>query len=389
MFGYRRHSFNKAFRMLSAIRADPTDLPRLLSLQELLISEITLAEGRVRENKKKARIGQEGKREYFNARAKSLQNAIYYWKTFGDAVAFTYIDRFALKHVYYNLHNLKSRQNAGFLSGSVGFEREVEVVRDLLNAGHPCVLADLTNTVRYGDVCVLHGPDPVLIEVKSSRAKGRRVSRQRADLKKLSEFYRTDKLDGLRGLPRVRRFAFRTECKTFAAEFNQCIQAAYDAGYAVAYPEEGICYIAVSEGRTPASEIIQHVKAEKPWVVFLNELKSEQVWAPYYPFTLLIETGRALYDFMLGRLFIVVSLDIAVMKRRIAQMGYVPEFVQDSETPLRARTADGEGEVRLSQHLLLRAALEAVSIDWIVQAWLGAVPTQMTQQRYEWSGTEE
>ena len=53
MFGYRRHSFNQAFGMLSAIRADPTDLTRLLGLQELLISEITLAERRVRENKKK------------------------------------------------------------------------------------------------------------------------------------------------------------------------------------------------------------------------------------------------------------------------------------------------------------------------------------------------
>ena len=372
MFGYRRHSFNQAFGMLSAIRADATDLTRLLALQELLISEITLAERRVRDNKESARIARDSKSDYFSTRAKSLQKAIYCWKLFGDAVAFTYVDRFALKHVHYNIHNLRPRQNAGFLSGSAGFQREVEIVRGLLNAGHPCVLTDLTNTIRYGDVCVLHGPDPILIEVKSSKAKGRRVRRQLAALKKLNEFYQTDQLDGLRGLPCVNRLPVRTECKTFAAEFNQCIQAAYDDGYAVASPEEGISYVAVYETRTPPSEILQHVKADEPWVLFLNEFKSEQRWAPYYPFTLLIEARQALYDFILGRLFIFVVLDTAVLKTKIAEMGYVPEIVQDSETPLRARTTDGGGEARVSQHLLLRAALEAMSMDWIVQVALEA-----------------
>ena len=141
MVGYRRHSFNQALGMLSAIRSDPTDLTSLRGLQELLISEITLAERRVRDNKERARIAHDSKPEHFSARAKSLQNAIYYWKMFGDAVAFTYVDRFALKHVHYNVHNLRSKQNAGFLSGSAGFEREVEVLRGLLTpATRACLL---------------------------------------------------------------------------------------------------------------------------------------------------------------------------------------------------------------------------------------------------------
>ena len=98
-----------------------------------------------------------------------------------------------------------------------------------------------------------------------------------------------------------------------------------------------------------------------------NQWKSEQGWAPYYPFTLLIEARRALYEFILGRLFIVVFLDSAVIRRRIAEMGYVPEIVHDSETPLRATETDGDAEARISQHLLLRAALEAMSIDSILQ----------------------
>ena len=287
--------------MLSAIRANRDDLEALLCLQELLISEITMAEERVHDNKERARIDHEGKRQFFNRRAKSLQESIFHWKMFGDAVAFLYIDRFALKHVYYNTHNPNPKQDAGFIRGSVGFEREVEGVRYLLDAGCPCLLTDLTNTIRYGDICVLHGPDPILIEVKSSKVKDRRLGRQRKNLKILSEFYRTDELDGLRGFPRLRRTAIRIECKTFESEFNQCIHAAYDKGHALISPEDGVYYVAVVGSGTPISNVFQQVKAREPWVFVLNALKSDQMWAPYYPFTLLIETGRALYDFILGR----------------------------------------------------------------------------------------
>ena len=238
---------------LLAQKNDALRLTRLLGLQELLISEITLAETRVRQNKKRARNAHGRTAEHFSRRAKSLQDVIYYWKTFGDAIAFIYLDRFALKHVHYNVHNLSPRSNAGFISGSAGFAREVDAMRLILNAGYPCVLTDLTNTIRYGDVCLLHGPDPLLIEVKSSKTKGRRATRQRANLKALTEFYRTDQLDGFRGFPRVQRLAMRTEYKTFTAEFNQCIQTAYDEGYAIASPEDGLHYVAITKTRIPVS----------------------------------------------------------------------------------------------------------------------------------------
>ena len=53
-------------------------------------------------------------------------------------------------------------------------------------------------------------------------------------------------------------------------------------------------------------------------------------------------------------------------------MGYVPEILQQSEYPIRARKAGVDGEARISQHLLLRASMEAVSVKWIVQVGLEA-----------------
>ncbi len=382
MFGYRRHSFKRAMVLLSAIRANRNDLKRLLCLQELLISEITLAEKRIHEAKERARSEDEGESRFFGTRAQALRKSIYYWKMFGDAIAFLYLDRFALKSVYYNIHNLDPRQDAGFVTGAVGFERELDGVRRLIHAGCPCVLTDLTNTIRYGDICLLHGPDPHLIEVKSSKVKSRRASRQRRNLRRLREFYEADRLDGFRGLSRVGRLTTHIERKSFEAELNQCINAAYDRGYGLVSPEEGIHYVAVVKTATPLSDVFRQVKADHPWAFFLNTWKSEQSWAPYYPFTLLIEADRALYDFILGRLFIVVILDTGAMKRAVSEMGYVPEIVRESPYPLRAKATDLEGGVGISQHLIFRAVLEAMSLKWIVQSALESF------ERADWSGSE-
>ena len=370
VFGYRRHSFNSALAQLSILRANPGNLEALLCLQEVLIAEITLAETRVQETKRQA-ARSEGKRSlYLAARVKALQQSIYYWKMIGDAVAFLYLDRFALKHVYYNTDNPYPRNDAGFLTGSRGFDLEVKIARNLIQSGYPCLLTDLTNTVRHGDICLLHGSDPTLIEVKSSKDKSRRARRQHRNLRKLAQFYATDELDGLRGFRDLRRLSTRTECVTFETAFNDCIATAYEKGYSVVSPENGTCYIAITKTNKPMHDVLRETDTREPWLFFLNETKSNQAWAPYYPFTLLMTNARAVYDFILGRLLIVVMLDVEVIKKRLREMGYVPEFCPDSECALRGKKIGTEEEVGISQHLLLRAAFEAVSLKWLIQASL-------------------
>ena len=372
----------EACTLLSAIREDRNDLTKLLKLQKLLISEIYLAEKRVRENKQKEQIVNGDKSKRLRARTKEFQQIIYYWKTFGDAIAFMYIDRFALKHVYYNIQNLYPKATAGFLSGSAGFSHELKVTEFLINNGNPCVLTDLTNTIRYGDVCVLHGPDPVLIEVKASKSKDRRRTRQRQSLRQLMEFYKTDRLDGLQGLPHVRRIRV-SEPKSFAKEFNKCIAEAYRYGHAVASPEEGVYYITVVNHEVTPDIIFAPIRARarKPWLFFLNETKSNCAWAPYYPFTLLIETPTALYDFIVGRLTIVVVLDIAVIKRQFIEEGYTVEIVPESRIPFRIDRPNTDAVVGISEHYVKRVALEAVSLQGIVQGeLLKATEKEMTPE---------
>ena len=369
MIGYRRKSFRRAAELLSSIRANPEDLELLGSLQELLISEIKLAEERIRENRRKQeeQPNQESKR--YARRSQALRQSIYYWKLFGDAVAFLHCDRFALRTTYYNLHNMRAKQGGGFISKSAGFDNEVEFCRTALAKGLPSLLCDLTNTIRYGDLCLLAPGDPILIEVKSSRTKDRRSARQVRRLKKLGEFFKTDRLEGLRGFPLVQRQAVSTFPISYEMEFNQCINEAYEQGFSCVFPEKGIAYIAVRLGAR-APDIFDQIDFVEPWMFSLNQFKRNAAWSPYRPFTLLIESGQALYDFVLGRLFILVILDIQVIRNMTQEMGFEVEFEAESELPLRARKHGEEGEWRVPRQLLLRAPLEAVSIKWLIQQGL-------------------
>ena len=371
MFGYRRHAFKKSVTLLSAIRHDPVNLEALQGLQDLLISEITLAERRIQQLRNSARVETDVRSKY-HTRIRSLRRTTYYWRTFGDAIAFLYLDRFTLKHVFYNTHNLNPKQPAGFIAGSIGLSLEVEIRDRLIEHGIPCVLTDLTNTIRYGDICMLDGPDPQLIEVKSSKTKDRRQSRQRERLRRLDEFYKTDRLPGLRGFPVVERVSTHTDYDTHSEKFNRCIRHAYDHGHAVVSPEAGVYYVAVVQTSRSMEEIIQRIRASKVWLVYLNSFKSDGSWAPYYPFTLLIESGRALYDFLLGRLHLTVLLDIAVVEQRVIDMGYSPQINMNDDYFLRIRRLDTDGEVGVAKHLLLRVALEAMSMEWVLRTSLSA-----------------
>ncbi len=386
MFGYRRHSFGKAVEILNSLRQHPTNLQHLMSLHTLLISEILLAEDRIRHYRIHAAQQHSKHSQYYRSRLPSLRRSIYYWKMFGDAIAFLYIDRFALKHVFYNTKNTDPRQDAGFISGSTGFPLEIEAMNTLFHLGVPCVLTAVTNTIRYGDVCVLTGPDPSVIEVKASRTKDRRRARQRRNMQTLSEFYQTDEMSGFRGFPTVRRIA-APDCESHEPAFNQCINEAYEKGTSIISPEEGVEYIAIADPRISAQAALAQSRASEPSPFYLNAWKTDQAWAPYYPPTLLIATKRALYDFLLGRLHVVVLLDAAAMRQHAAEMGYNLNIVYDHPYPLRNRKTGTDIEANISIHLLQRAALEAVSLKWIFRSSIGAMEAHSGPHHGEPQGT--
>ena len=45
---------------------------------------------------------------------------IYVWKCFGDGLAFSYVDKFAVKHALFEIDSQQIKQGAGMLSGKSG-----------------------------------------------------------------------------------------------------------------------------------------------------------------------------------------------------------------------------------------------------------------------------
>lgn len=201
MLGYRKKSFAMAHSLLHELRANLKDLEKLRILQRLLVREILRTEAKNRIVRARLKAVQANTGGAKRKQAASLKNSLkkirraaYIWRSFGDAIAFSYMDKFALKQCFYS-QSMTPKQSAGFLSDKSGFNLEIRILEAAIDAGIPALLTDITNTIRYGDVCLMGGNDPVLFEIKSSSRTDRRGIRQRKELAALHEFYTTDRAE--------------------------------------------------------------------------------------------------------------------------------------------------------------------------------------------------
>lgn len=374
MLGYRKHSFDAAHALLQTLRANLEDLKTLKTLQKLLLSEIVRAEEKIRGLKAEL-ITITGKADGFAVnRSAYLQNRIdgfrrcaYIWRCFGDAVAFLYMDKFALKHCFYSTENTNPRQDAGFIAGKKGLANELALLDSALEHNVPALLVDLTNTIRYGDVCLMGGSDPYLIEVKTSRKPDRRSRKQKRSLEKLRTFYETDRGKGLRGYPEVRRQVSEMPECSYVDQINECMAEAQNKGYAARQPERGLYFLVLTDEGPHLAEAMNSLGLKNPLVFFLNQDKSERTWAPYSPFVLTIVNKNHLWAFIQGNLFIFVFLELGRLCEIALDKGYLAKFDWDDvEYPLRIEVPGCDAPAGISRHILRRIGMEFVSPEWIV-----------------------
>jgi hypothetical protein len=378
MLGYRKHSFVHAHKLLCTLRGNLEDLEALRELQKLLLREIMRAEDKIRQFKSELRkvAGPENAETakrlgYLNGRIEGFRQCAYIWRCFGDAIAFLYLDRFSLKQCFYSTETTKSKQDAGFILGKEGLANEIAILESALKHGIPAVLADLTNTIRHGDVCLLGGADPYLIEAKLGKNINRRGKKQKRSLRKLHTFYETDKSTSLRGIPELRRRSHTTPERSYLDVINECIQDSMNAGHAVREPERGLYYLVVTD-KGPKLEAVLDTLGLKNAVCpfFLNQHKADRTWAPYFPFVLSISNCDHLWEFVRGNLFIIVFVEIDVLCRIAHDEDYKATFDSDNEEyPLRIETPDG-GTIGVSSHILMRIGMEFLSPRWIVRSSL-------------------
>jgi hypothetical protein len=340
MLSRYRSSIYKLTDMLRALESTPSDYALLFDLQKELLSRIKRIDARIAALKAKRRaLVQQKKAGSSKDEAKQTKDAIaatseaitdaqrllFLWRCFGDGIAFIYLNKHALKHMLYNTHDYNVKEAAGAILGKVGLRKEWSILKLIISRGVPAVLSDLTNTIRHGDICVLIGPDPIPVEVKTSKNRNARVVRQIASLTALTQFLKTDLATNFRGLDHVARLEVPGSDASHADAMSDCIARSRDTGFAAISPEPGLTYIAM-RSVDAAPRLNQYMKP-RAIVTMLNEAKTEGQWMPYFPFVLSIRRKKDLYDFMNGDVTLMILLETDALVAAFAEKGLVAAFV--------------------------------------------------------------
>lgn len=370
MIGYRKKSFFRAHELLAHLKLNLDDLKTLRELQLHLAREIVRTERGIRKLKTELKAPEVNtkRRSFLETRIEGHRFAAYIWRSFGDAIAFAYLDKFALKHTYYQTGKKRPKSDAGFLSDKDGLQHELGLLFDALDHNVPAILTDLTNTIRHGDVCLMGASDPFLMEVKANRSRNERARRQKDSLDIIQSFFETDASTRLWGNPDLRREALADPEIAYSSQLNECIEAAIATGFGTASPEPGLAYFVVRSDAKLPETLATFGDARAPWAFVWNDPLGRRSWMPYLPPISSIANANHLWSLLRGEIVIMIVLDTIVLEEIVHEMGYEGCFNSDEAShPLTIKFGEMGGAMWISEDMLGRIGMECASPRWIVR----------------------
>jgi hypothetical protein len=380
----RRKSFHRLFHLLRGIEAnfdDPSSLASVKELNLLLVDELQHSERAIirhrasqREINRQLKTGRGTKQASAKLRTKlkrvagyiaANEDELFIWRCFGDALAFLFLDKFSIKHAYFEVDRWGTKKPAGMLTGKAGLAGELSLLTEVIDQGIPAILCDATNILRYGDVCLLGASDPCLIEVKSSPKLNQRGKRQLAKLEKLNGFLKTDAaIDFRGGKGETLRVSLEVPERNHIGDLNACIASAGLEGQCVVKPEPGVTYAAIF-GKADNDEIFSGL--DGAIVFMLNSDKNEHSWAPYQPFLLSIREEAHVLDFIEGQLFLIVCIETQVLCDWLQRDGWLARYRPDHDYAIQCFHPGTRAYCGLSGQFLARAGYEFSSLQWIAE----------------------
>lgn len=346
--------------MVARIRRNEARLSRLKACRADLVRALKLG----RPVKEQANVLR-GEIDQVDGAIDQAQKRLRMWRNFGDAIAHIYQDKYSLKHLCLDAETNYLKPSAGSLSGKAGFANEWTLLKQALEHGVPAVLCDLTNVLRFGDLCLLAGPEPFVMERKSGTRLNDRGKRQAIQQKKLMDFLTNNGAAEYGGAPNVTRRALATREVTYSAKLDECIAAiSVDASVSVS-PEPGLTYTLLRADITRHE--LQALINESP----LNTLSwlvdgTDEYWCLFYPFLLSLSPANAL-TFLSGSVLLLVQINLDVLCACFATHGVTAKPLMDGEHALelkRAGKSASEGTFWLSERLLARIVFEQQSLTW-------------------------
>jgi len=384
MYIRRRKSFFRLLALLRHIEADKDDIAAVLRCNHLILREILHAEtavlrhrARQRELTRALKTGRPDKASAAALRTRlkrtgghtrAQEDAVFIWKCFGDALAFLFLDKFSIKHAFFEVDKWGVKRGAGMLTGKSGLEGELACLAHLTAEGIPAVLCDITNVLRYGDVCMLGASDPHLIEVKSSGRLNQRAKRQIEKIGRLHGFLADDRAEPFRGSEGpVTRVQLTAPERTNLDALNACIARAKASGQAIEQPEPGVTYVAIY-GRPDYDAIFGSAASNAKLVFMLNGDKNDHAWAPYTPFLLTIRDAGHILDFIEGRLFLIVLIEPQFLCDAIADAEWAVRFRDHPDYAIQCIHRPSRAYLGISNQFVSRAGYEFASLAWIAES---------------------
>ncbi len=381
MISRRTSTFLRLCGLLRQIEANLDDLTLVRKLNLALLNEILRDEAHIlkqrltlqdlRRRLKNERPSKQDadklrkKIEKANALIAGYFKQIFIWKCIGDGLAYAYISSFNIKHAFFDTASMEPKSDPGFISGKSGLDKEKQFLFSAISHGVPAVLCDITNVLRFGDVCLLGSNDPYPVEVKSRRQLNQRGQRQIAKLEKLHKFLAEDYAADFRGSPEVRRTALPVPVVDHLDVLNDCIHSAKSDGYNLVCPEPGLTYWAIYEpGPVPSFE---ELAMEQPAMFVLNLDKTDHNWAPYLPFVNSIRDPAALLDFITDKLTIVVVVELGVLCEKIAMPGWTVSVLEHDDLAILFEEIKSGARWAVSRQFFGRLGFEFLSVGWFAK----------------------
>lgn len=358
----------KIHRKIHEFSQNLHDLPCLLEIQKQLIDAISETEREIR-GAKKAKNDPKG-----------WQYVRYNFLCLGDCLAFLYMDRFALKQTFFDVDTANPKQSNGFITDKIGLASEISFLEGAISHSVPTMLCDITNVLRYGDICLLGDSDPFPIEIKSSKTRNSRSNRQKKKLKALSSFLTLDRSDGFRGLPGT---TFRTEYSVPPRSYSNQLQAAITQANTVgsaSFEIDGCLKVAViMEDNPDYGALFAEFGSSRVLANSINQIKTSKMWGCYYPYPLSL-SGPAQYEgFVRGEVHIFTFLDMEAFENKLAHEG-IRLSVEADEHDIHCQihfanlfTDDQEAYFMIGEHMMCRIWTDFLCPSWIVNNSISSV----------------
>ncbi|MGK4566767.1 hypothetical protein [Flavobacterium sp. 3HN19-14] len=287
------------------------------------------------------------------------------YKSIGDCIPFTFISKWDLKP-----QNFK--ESPGFMSQKTGIVNEMKSLRFAYKNNIIGILNDLTSVLKYSDITLVREHcTPIALEIKSSSFENQRILRQQEKTHKLFQYLSDDKTNQLYGKElNFVRIDLETPELNYIDKINSLVSEAKENGTSHILIEDGLIYV-ISYNKFSEetyNTIFQEHKFKNPITCFL--LKEDIFHKAYHPLILILNNSQYFWDFMSGKISIMVMYDLDLIKDIALKNNYDFELIDDAEYIMQFnRTNEVEyfEGFKMSYHYFGRIFYEFISPKWLLE----------------------